>query len=114
MNCENCKLRRTELRGLGLGLLLCLIIYGLPVVLAQTVADHPVRQAEAKQVYSITATVVNLPGGEKFVAFGPKLGDIQTYITEKRPTGESPRRLTIHRPGGTPLSWDVYLYIQEH
>lgn len=57
---------------------------------------------------------VNLPYGEKFVAFGPELGNIQTYITEKRPEGEQPRKLTIHRPGMTPLSWDVYLYIQEH
>ena len=75
----------------------------------------PTEVALAEQIITNErVATVNLPGGEKFVAFGPKLGDIQTYITEKRPEGEKPRKLTIHRPGSTPLSWDVYLYIQEH
>lgn len=71
-------------------------------------------QVSATSSTDLRYPVVNLPGGQRFVELGPKLGEIQTYITEPRPSGVAPRRLSIFRPGGSPLSWDVYIYIQEH
>lgn len=94
-----------------LAISLALVAY---VAYASNYVEIPGLEAKVSAQSVMMERVVNLPGGEKFVAFGPKLGDIQTYITEKRPEGDKPRKLTIHRPGGTPLSWDAYLYIQEH
>lgn len=91
------------------------LLYGLSPVLARALSNFEVRQTEPKNDYHLELAVVNLPVGERFVAYGPVIEGFQTYVTEKRPMGERPRRLTIFRPGMTTMrSWEVYIYIQEH
>ena len=91
------------------------LFYGLPPVLAQVFDGHSVQKTELKNGYRPELAVVNLPVGEKFVSHGPIIEGIQPYITEKRPAGEKPRRLTIFRPSMTTArSWEIYIYIQEH
>lgn len=77
-------------------------------------AQEQKAEAPTDRTIDLRRATVNLPGGQRFVAFGPKLGDMQTYITEPRPAGVRPRLLSIFRPGGSPNSWDVYIYIQEN
>lgn len=91
-----------------------LLFYGLPPVLAQIFDGHRAQQIELKNDRHPEQSVVNLPAGEKFVEYGPMIEGFQTYVTEKRPAGEKPRRLTIFRPSMTTAhSWEVYVYIQE-
>lgn len=68
------------------------------------------------------APVVNLPPGQKFVGFVPREESLDLanprrydlYMTEDRPQGEAPRKLTIYGPGMSPHSWVVHFHIQEH
>lgn len=80
----------------------------------QSQGHEATAQTSANGTTDSRYPVVNLPGGHRFVSLGPELGGTQTYITEPRPTDVPPRRLSILRPGGSPLSWDTYIYIQEH
>ncbi len=99
--------------GAVIGLLLS---YGLSPVLAQVSLHHKTTQAkQPKKDYNPELAVVNLPAGERFVAYGPVINGFQTYITEKRTTNEGPRRLTIFRPSMiTNRGWEVFIYIQEN
>jgi hypothetical protein len=107
------------------GIILALVLFYGPIALAAHSAKQTKAQATRmnRQIEGANATeeltfypTVNLPFGEKFLAIGPNIGRSGhgTYITEKRPQGESPRRLTFYGPGGSPQSWEVVLLIQEH
>lgn len=105
-----------KLSGIVAGaIVVVLLLYGLPSVLAQVSDGHRAQQVNPKNDHHPELAVVNLPAGEKFVDYGPVVEGFQTYVTEKRPAGEKPRRLTIFRPSMTTArSWNVYIYIQEH
>ena len=109
----------------GIGVTI-LLFYGLPVVLAQAVANHPVRQIEAKQVYSTRAAMVNLPPGQRFMYIIPKdeaakIGgakpDRNIYVTYRYSDHglgyANPRVISFLQPSNTPGGWDEVLYIQE-
>lgn len=81
------------------------------------------QATEATEGYYNEAPVVNLPPGEKFVQFIPASDENakdafwkyhDQFLTERRPAGENPRRLTFYGPGISPHSLVVRLYIQEH
>ncbi len=89
---------------------------------SKTVSTPKQTEAE-KATYVPEPPTVNLPAGEKFVAYVPantstwgseqfKFNNL--YITEKRPETEKPRRLSFFIPGHSPHSMEVLFYIQEH
>lgn len=81
------------------------------------VADAPVYQP----IYGGPVTI-NLPFGQKFVAFVPaevafkipSAANRHAYITTERLENEQPRRLMFIQPSYSPGSMEPILYIQEH
>jgi hypothetical protein len=76
----------------------------------------------SREIWNVFAPpVVNLPAGQKFVAFVPPYQSeamstdwSDAYITRERDADEKPHRYAYTKPGRTFGSWEVKFYIQEH